>query len=428
MRMRNLFRGVGVGLGLLILVACGAPDVEGSTLDGESKSGCKSGASKSCSCAQGGKGEKTCEDGEWTECACERAAVADGGACGDGRCAASETCETCPEDCGGCGTCGMLASCSGGFLPQAVGTMPARSGLDVRLEAKSKAQVLEELQTLAARHPEAFALVRAALAPPRPAGNESATVQGLRELFAQHPRASAAVARQIARPELADTVAGAEGPPRLSTRGGDTGPGGLGDGGLAGCEAPALVVRVGKITVHEEDDDVANDKVYCLLTAEAPAGGEQRISPRTPALDEGQSFSLGETAGKFWGQNGPRDPGGDLELDYNCYEEDNANGYASFVRAAGIYLARNGTRVDDSGYVSAAGVVVAAILPAVLALDTDDHLFTASQVVPRATQLELAAGASWSVKKKGTHYYSDWEWSLTVEAFGCAPNGTKTAP
>ena len=45
------------------------------------------------------------------------------------------------------------------------------------------------------------------------------------------------------------------------------------------------------------------------------------------------------------------------------------------------------------------------------------------QTIPRSAQLGLANGAAWTVRKKGTHLFSDWDWTLKVEAWGCVDNG-----
>jgi len=72
-----------------------------------------------------------------------------------------------------------------------------------------------------------------------------------------------------------------------------------GDAGAADpaavCEPPKLGCASAAVTVHEEDDDVYNDNVYCNIATESPGGSELRITPKTPNLDEGQSHQFSAT-------------------------------------------------------------------------------------------------------------------------------------
>jgi hypothetical protein len=217
--------------------------------------------------------------------------------------------------------------------------------------------------------------------------------------------------------------------PLLPTRAGDAGAlgdGGAGDGGAAvQCDPTKLRLRLGQITVHEEDDDLANDIVFCQITAESPGGSEARLTPKTPNLDQGASHTFGGTAASFWGQKEPRDAAGDLSIRYDCYEQDDANSYANFAKRLGELLADEAAEQlpDGYGWLSTVADLAARYLPQLLSLDSDDHLLSASQTLPRSAQLEIAQGATWTVRKKGTHLWSDWDWSLRVDAWGCVDNG-----
>ena len=196
------------------------------------------------------------------------------------------------------------------------------------------------------------------------------------------------------------------------------------------CEPPKLRLRVGRVTVHEEDDDFANDIVYCNVATESAGGSELRITPKTPNLDEGESHTFSGSEATFWGLEAPRDPGGDLTIRYDCFEEDAPNGYGQFVQKAVEVLKQEGGKYvrwkDGYGWIGTAVDLVTKYLPAILALDSDDHLFIAQQTIPRAEQLALTNGATWNVRKKGTHIGSNWDWSLKIEAWGCVENGKLT--
>lgn len=67
--------------------------------------------------------------------------------------------------------------------------------------------------------------------------------------------------------------------------------------------------------------------------------------------------------------------------------------------------------------------MIGTYLPKLLSLDGDDHLFVANQTITAPKLMELAKGTSWTVNKSGSHLWSDWDWTLTMEAWGCAPDG-----
>jgi hypothetical protein len=211
--------------------------------------------------------------------------------------------------------------------------------------------------------------------------------------------------------------------------GGDAGvpEGGLGDGGTpVACDAPRLRVRLAKVTVNETEDNFAKDIVYCFLSAESPAASEgvqgNHTKP-TNNLSNGQSFTYAANEAVFWGVKEPKDAAGDLTLHYDCWEQDDPAQYAALVQKAGEILSDEYEYQEGSGWTSSAIGLLARYLPALLSLDGDDHLFSATQTIPRSGQLGLANGASWNVRKKGTHNFSDWEWTLKVEAWGCVDNG-----
>ena len=180
------------------------------------------------------------------------------------------------------------------------------------------------------------------------------------------------------------------------------------------------------MTVTKTEDDVAKDIVYCFLTAESPAtseGVQGNHTKPTNNLSAGQSYAYSGNEAVFWGVKEPKDAAGDLTLHYDCWEQDDPAQYAALVAKAGQVLADEYEYQEGSGWTSSAIGLVARYLPALLSLDGDDHLFSATQVLPRSAQLGLANGASWTVRKKGTHLFSDWDWTLGVEAWGCVDNG-----
>ena len=93
---------------------------------------------------------------------------------------------------------------------------------------------------------------------------------------------------------------------------------------------------------------------------------------------------------------------------------------------AGLAAAQAGAILNDigqQGWILELGAAILPVISDALALDGDDHLFNASQIITADKQLELTNGASWSVRREGTHYLSDWDWELHMEVWGCAESG-----
>ncbi|MBS2014858.1 MAG: hypothetical protein JST00_18355 [Deltaproteobacteria bacterium] len=418
-----------------LIAACSTPEVpDFASQDPGIDAECKRGEKAPCSCADGQQSTQTCSSaGRYLECACEPAKAV----CGNGKCDPAETCKDCPQDCGACPVCAEARSCkSGAAAPGQTKAVPA---LDVKLEAKSKARILAELVEAADRGEPGLLAIAAAL------GSEPAStpvVAKLRAAFAERPAVAETLRRAIGRSELSSALARAslrpgvrrvpsEGALVPRTMGGDAGlpasDGGSGDGGATVvCDPPRLRVRVSKVVVNNPDDDVSKDVIYCFLTSESAAAteGVQGTHTRpTPNLGSGQGYTYGGNEALFWGVKEPKDAAGDLTLRYECWEQDDPRQYAAVVQKAAEILADEVAYREGNGWTSSAVDLAARFLPALLSLDGDDHLFSATQVIPRAQHLALANGGTWTVRKKGTHFTSTWDWTLTVQAWGCVDNG-----
>jgi len=256
-------------------------------------------------------------------------------------------------------------------------------------------------------------LFAAALASPM--DTESTAITLLRERLDSHPAARGVLTRSFHAAGMSSLEAYRTSyPPRFSPSPPATGnPVQPRDA----CSNPHLRVRVARLTVIEEDDDFANDTVYCLFAAETASGGELRVTPKTSPLDEGDSrvYSLAE--GLFWGQAGKlRATGGNMLITYNCFESESEDGIAELLDviadSAEAFGNSNGWAVGVGG--------LAQILMKAVALDKDDHLLTDQHSIVPSVQVEASNGVYWTVQKSGTNLNSDWNWSLRIEAWGCA--------
>jgi hypothetical protein len=405
------------------------------TDSGDEASACVPGTQIECPCGGGVQGVQAClPDGSgYDSCECTADGSGDGSGdssssgepdpCGNGTCDADEDCNSCEQDCGVCEPCTLAPSCEGAEIPPMIETH-ADFLDDPMMAYVPPHEIVAMLQTHVEQATPAARLLAAALA--EPTKGEPSIVASLRSALAAHPTATAAVRRQFAAVGLAapasyraahplsaarEAVAATElvAPTRPFT---------------APCDDPRLRVRVARLDVHEEDDDFANDEVYCAITAEASEAAEIKITPITPALDEGDSQVYSVDGGTVWGQSGLAAPKGNLLLTYYCIESDTSNGYADLVMAVGdAAMAANGVDIPGvDGWVFPTVGVVANLLAGALSLDGDDQLFNASQVVPEDQHVSLTQGAWWSVRRNGTHINSDWDWELRMEIWGCHDN------
>lgn len=395
---------------------------------------CADGAPVACTCSSGATGTRACTGGKLQPCGpCPAVA-----ACGNGVCDGSETCDTCEKDCGTCKLCNQAPSCKNVSKPA---TLNPKAALNVTLTELSKDSLRQRLARQLEEGGPAMRMVVAAL--DRPAAGESRLVTNLRGLIAARPKVDTIVRRQLAALGAADVaryrarmpeptpLAGLReiaATPAIQGMDAGAADAAAGDAGPVDCGPPSLRVRLGAIKVYEPDDDWAADIVYCTLSAEGKGGSEVRITPKTPNLDEGETYRFANTEESvFWGMKAPRAPDGPLVLTYDCFEQDDSNSYTSLIRSVEVMVQESGGyRTNVGGYQIDVVVVIANVLSGLLALDGDDHLFTASQTIQPEMQLQMTKGVTWEVRKKGTHLWSDWDWGLKLEAWGCAKYGGGT--
>jgi hypothetical protein len=411
---------------------------------------CVPGMQSSCACPGGIDGVQVCNgDGSgFDSCECPQGTGDDGPSddttgdgttgepepCGNGTCDADEDCNTCEMDCGVCEPCTAAPSCEGAEIPPVIETHA--DFLDDPMAYKPPPEIMGELAAHVDAADPAARLIAAALSDPQ--AGEPALVAALRDAFAAHPGATAAIRRQLAAAGMSDPSAyGALHPvpsvTELAALSGSAahaaGVSAIADPTepfAAPCDDPRMRIRVARLDVHEEDDDFANDEVYCAITAEAAEAGELKITPITPALDEGDSHTYNLDAGLVWGQSELAAPKGNLLLAYNCIESDTANGYTDLLMAvADAANAAGGVDIPGvDGWVFPAVGIVSNLLAGALSLDGDDLLFNGTQVVPETEMINLTHGAWWSVRRNGTNLNSDWDWELRMEIWGCHDNGT----
>ena len=433
-------RSLGIGAAICLLTACAASDQESAgpgdnqpaEIVDDTPTACVPGHQTICACPGGGEGIQVCSEDGAGFSACDQCQSAPdpmdptdpGDPCGDGMCADDESCHTCADDCGTCAPCEIAPSCNNATVPPA--SLPHWSQYDVpKMEHMTQQMMEQRLADLVAEAGHSIRVLAAAL-DDAPASDEHGFVTALREVFDEHPVAADALRRQLSHAGMVSPKAFRAIYPEV--RFVDFIEDGLYDvvppGGTMECGAPLLRMAVSSIRVHEEDDDIANDIVYCVVQAEAGGGAEIRVTPKTPNLDEGESHTFALEAGVFWGQQGPTTPAGNVLVTYDCIEADTTGGYQALINAIGMAAGQIGNSVQgENGWIFDTAAAIAPVVSTGLALDQDDHLFNAQQTIDLADQLELTNGAFWTVRRDGTHLWSDWDWELTIKAWGCAEYG-----
>ncbi len=388
---------------------------------------CIPGHQTSCACPEEQNGLQVCDaEGQGFEaCECPDP-VTDPGAqdgCGDNFCTADEDCMNCEADCGTCKPCDIAPSCNDADVPP--GDLTHRPDFDVpKMDYISPEMLAERLAKRIAQADDGMRVLVAALDTLH-VRNEHPFVTKLRGVFTAHPEARASLLRSLDKVGLSELSAYRAYYPERQMEPISYTPMTDEFGGTIECGDPKLRLAVAAVTVHEEDDDIANDKVYCVVQAESTNGAEIRVTPQTPPLDEGETHQFSLESGVFWGQAGPTTPGGSLLVTYDCIEADTTDGYQNMINAIGGAASEIGDHVEgDNGWIFKTAGSIAPVVSSGLALDTDDHLFNAQQTIDMDTHLELTNGAFWTVRRDGKHFLSKWDWELTIKAWGCAEYGT----
>lgn len=187
----------------------------------------------------------------------------------------------------------------------------------------------------------------------------------------------------------------------------------------SGCGDMALRLHLDGVTVIERDDNVANDRVYCVVQAEDESGTEVLETNVTVPLDAG-SFSRFDNS-VFFGAEAPRDPGRQLRVRYDCWEYDNAEDYQRF-REATEAIRRLGKLVGGSVYAKAQTIaeIIDLVIDIAAIFDGDDHLFQAEETLTRQAVWGWIVDSERVLVRGGTNNTSDWSWQLHLRSDGCA--------
>ena len=369
-------------------------------------------------------------DGSWGPCQC----VAPPPRCGDGICQALEDCNTCKLDCGECPKCAEAPACDKAKTPPA--TFVALPEFNTRFRPADVGQPgVDEVRVLKDAGSPAFrAVVQALLS--EPSANEQPFFGELRRILKQEPRLFAAMRSVVTRAGIVNAARYLAAYPQVRAVRQEA------DGDNIPCGAPKLRIRLKQIKVLTPENEYTfsanRDKVYCILTSESNVGSEIRITPVTPDLRAGETYSYSLYEGVFWGQDAlpiaagadagaaatyevPRAPRGDLLLSYRCWSQHNDTTWSSILSAAGSASAQVAGVAGQYGWVFGTAAVVGQVAAAAVAAAQQDvaTVYNAQQTITEDKQLALTNGVSWTVTggKNGANY------EMTMQSWGCAENG-----
>lgn len=198
----------------------------------------------------------------------------------------------------------------------------------------------------------------------------------------------------------------------------------------SGCGEMKLSMVLESVTVHERDDNFADDRVYCMVRARDARFEESVSTEISDYLGPEETYYFQD--GVFYGRQAARDPGEQLHVLYDCWEHDSDADYDKFrevVEAAKrLGKALESTAPDVAGYLMTAAEVATLAIQIASALDGDDHLYHDEETLTRQGLWESMNQAPRRIVARDTHFGMNWAWELAVSARGCATGEPDTEP
>lgn len=184
------------------------------------------------------------------------------------------------------------------------------------------------------------------------------------------------------------------------------------------CGAAKLRMRVSKIHIKN-----GGGKIYCVVNASDGVASEVAITTKTSDLGDGQDFFFDPSVGVFWGQKELHPTTNNLTITYNCVViKDDV--FAKVLQAAADQAAKVGGIAGPYGWAFGLGSVGASVAAAALQASNGDNLrLNAQQTIDKSQLLDLTNGRTWTIRKSdpgGVFGIGKWDWTLTIESWGCA--------
>lgn len=182
------------------------------------------------------------------------------------------------------------------------------------------------------------------------------------------------------------------------------------------CREPQLRLRVEKVSVHK-----GGGQIYCIISGTDGAASEVALTTKTKDLDDDEAHFFDPSVAVFWGLKSLAKTSGNLTVTYDCFKV-GSDSWAKALEAMGEASAKAGGYAGPYGWAFGAGAVAAAAAAsAAQAASGDEHRLNVQQTIDRAALLDLTNGRTWQVRQTGDcGVFCDWDWTLTIQAWGCA--------
>jgi hypothetical protein len=209
----------------------------------------------------------------------------------------------------------------------------------------------------------------------------------------------------------------------------DVGTGVQQDGGMSyaapdpACKEAQLRLRVSKVLVSK-----GAGQVYCIVTASDGVNSEAAITTKSKQLNDGDTNYFDPTVGVFWGQKALEKTSTNLTVTYDCFMVGSDAWQKALDALSNASMAAGGIAGPYGWAFGAASAAAAAAAAAAGAASGDQHLLNIQQVIDRNGLLDLTNGRTWELRQNGSYNcpFCKWDWTLTVESWGCADVRTST--
>ena len=188
------------------------------------------------------------------------------------------------------------------------------------------------------------------------------------------------------------------------------------------CLDAQLRIRLRQIRIHRTGT-LAGLNLFCLITASDGFSSELFITPRMTGVgDDHPPLLFDPLVSAFWGQQGLKPTTSNLTITYQCSQStDNAQYQAMLEDVADVAVDAGGV-AGPYGWAFGVGSIAATIAAGVLGPGGDSIWLNVQQTVDADAFLELTNGRIWEIQQQGdgTTFLEDWDWTLEIEAWGCA--------
>ncbi len=350
----SLAGGIALGCG-----ASGSTNVAGGA--GGSGTTCAAGDFRMCKCGVLDEGTQACAgDGlSWGACKCmTHDAGSDAPAvCGDNVCAASESCVTCPADCGECAKCDLSPSCTGASSVPASPTALAAFNNAGQTSYTSGVGFCGPSDCL-------------------PGGSACSSDGG-----------TCCSGTCTAGTCPADAC-GSDGDPQ----------------GL--CSDPLLKMRVSQIQIHKNGAP-GSLEMFCLVQADDGQSSQLMVTPEYMNLeDNNPALTLSPAAGTFWGEtvNGVKLSQFNITVTYTCYMVTTPGALQNALMAISNFAgAAAGIPGNPYGWIFGIGGAAAAAAAAATATGNGaTPLLNVQQTMDSSSLLRLTIGYTWTIEQSGS--------------------------